>query len=64
LIKIGEIPDDEPSEAEGQGADEPGPETVTAEANGLVALNPQAATSPEFFIGIDRNPLKSPDSKK
>jgi hypothetical protein len=49
LIKIGEIPDDEPGEAEGQGADEPGPEAVTAEANGLVALNPQAATSPEFF---------------
>ena len=49
LIKIGEIPDDEPGEAEGQGADEPGPEAVTAEANGLEALNPQAATSPEFF---------------
>src|SRR5580692_3827030 len=49
LIKIGEIPDDEPGEAEGQGAGEPGPEVVTAEASGLEALNPQAATSPEFF---------------
>jgi hypothetical protein len=49
LIKIDEIPDDEPGEAEGQGADEPGPEAVTAEASGLEALNPQAATSPEFF---------------
>jgi hypothetical protein len=49
LIKIDEIPDDEPGEAEGQGADEPGPEAVTAEASGVEALNPQAATSPEFF---------------
>ena len=49
LIEIDEIPDDEPGEAEGQGADEPGPEAVTAEASGLEALNPQAATSPKFF---------------
>ena len=49
LIKIDEIPDDEPGEAEGQGADEPGPEAVTAEANGLEAPHTQAETSPEFL---------------
>jgi len=49
LIKIDEIPDDKPGEAEGQGADEPGPEAVTAEAKGLEAPNSQAAASPEVF---------------
>src|ERR1700689_4609307 len=49
LIKIGEIPDDEPGEAEREGADEPGPEAVTAEAKGLEAPNSQAAASPAFF---------------
>ncbi len=49
LKKIGEIPDDEPGEAEREGADEMSPETVTAEANGLEASHTQAETSPEFF---------------
>ena len=45
----GENTDDEPGEAEREGADEPGPEAVTAEAKGLEAPNSQAAASPEFF---------------
>jgi hypothetical protein len=49
LIKIGEIPPDEPGEAEREGADETSPEAVTAEANGFEPSNPPAAASPEFF---------------
>jgi hypothetical protein len=47
LKKIGEIPD-EPG-GRGEGADETGPETVTAEANGLEEPHTQAETSPDFF---------------
>jgi hypothetical protein len=50
LIKIDEIPDDKPGEVEGQGADEPGPEAVTAEASGLEALNPQGCDKPGIFL--------------
>ena len=64
LKKIGEISDDEPGEAEG-GAKETGPETVTAEVNGLeVPPIGRLRQARNFFYGIVRNPLKSPDSKK
>jgi hypothetical protein len=48
LKKIGGIPD-EPG-GRGEGADETGPETVTAEANGLEEPHTQAETSPDFFL--------------
>jgi predicted transcriptional regulator len=53
LKKIGEIPDDEPGEAEGRGADAAGSPEVTGEANAL-ETSPAAAEPGSGFFYLNR----------
>ena len=65
LKKTGQIPADEPGEAEGQDADLVGSPDFMEEANGPeTTLGEAEASSGVFFTPTGRNPLKSLDSKK
>lgn len=50
LKEIGEIPNDEPSEADGDGAGERTPADVTAGTNGPDSPHPRAEAESGFFI--------------
>jgi predicted transcriptional regulator len=49
LKKSGQLPADEPGEADGDGADETSAVDATAESNGLDALHPEAEAQSGFF---------------